>query len=208
MSHVSPRWLAWARELQAAAQNGLTYSANPFDIERYKAISNIAAEMMAEQSGADLLYIRDLFEGELGHATPKVDVRGVVFNNHSILLVKERADSLWTLPGGWADLNESPAEATVREIYEESGYHTRATKLLALYDRDRHDHTPHPNHIYKVFFHCELLGGTAATSIETEEVGFFHEDGIPPLSIGRVTPGQIARFFEHARHPEWPTDFD
>ena len=207
-SHISPRWLAWGRELQAAAQNGLTYSTNPFDIERYKAIRNIAAEMMAEQSGENLQYVRNLFEGELGHATPKVDVRGVVFKDQLILLVKERSDGLWTLPGGWADLNESPAEATVREIYEESGFRTQATKLLALYDRDRHGHTSHPNHVYKIFFLCQLLGGIATTSIETEEVGFFPEAGIPPLSIGRVTPTQIARFFDHARHPEWPTDFD
>ncbi len=77
-----------------------------------------------------------------GYATPKVDVRGSVFRDDQILLVKERADGLWTLPGGWADVNESPREAVVREIMEESGYHTRANKLLAVWDRAKHQHTP------------------------------------------------------------------
>jgi ADP-ribose pyrophosphatase YjhB (NUDIX family) len=203
-----PRWLEWARQLQAHAQAGLTYARDPFDIERFEAVRRIAAEMMAAQSGVDVQSIHDLFAGEYGHPTPKVDVRGAVFQGDTILLVKERVDGGWTLPGGWADVNESPAEAVVREVYEESGYQTRAVKLLALYDRRKHDHPPHPWHIYKVFFQCELVGGAPATSIETDEVAFFRQDEIPPLSIGRVTAAQIARFFEHYRRPDWPADFD
>ncbi len=130
---ANPRWLALAQRLQALAQSGLTYSENPFDIERYRAVQEVAAEMVADCAGADLQMVRELFAGQPGYATPKVDVRGVVFRDDSVLLVKERVDCRWTLPGGWADVNESPAEATVREVYEESGYRTRATKLLALY---------------------------------------------------------------------------
>jgi ADP-ribose pyrophosphatase YjhB (NUDIX family) len=132
----------------------------------------------------------------------------VVFRDGAILLVKERQDGLWALPGGWADVNESPSEAVVREVFEESGYQTRAIKLLALYDRRKHAHPPHLYHIYKLFFCCELLGGTPAPSLETEAVGFFQEHALPELSIMRVTPAQIARLFEHYRHPNWPTDFD
>jgi hypothetical protein len=106
----------------AIAQNGLTYAESHFDTERYEQVRNIGAEMMAEQSGMDHQRILDLFAGEVGYATPKVDVRGVVFRDDCILLVKERADGLWTLPGGWADVNESPKEAVVREVEEESGY--------------------------------------------------------------------------------------
>jgi ADP-ribose pyrophosphatase YjhB (NUDIX family) len=205
---LEPKWLAWAQRLQALAQSGLTYSENPFDIARYEALRELAAEMVAGCSGAPVADVRELFAGEAGYATPKVDVRGVVFRGQTILLVRERADGRWTLPGGWADVNESPAEATVREVYEESGYRTRAVKLLALYDRNRHGHTPYVFHIYKLFFLCELEGGEAARSIETDGVGFFAEDELPELSLGRVTPEEIARFFEHLRHPEWPTDFD
>ena len=202
------QWLEWAQRLQALAQNGLIYAQNPFDLERYEAVREVAAEMMATHSGADLDYVRQLFAAEVGYATPKVDVRGAVFQDDTILLVKERQDGLWTLPGGWADVSESPSAAVVREVYEESGYHTRAVKLLALYDRNRHAHAPFPFHVYKLFFQCELLGGKPARSVETDGVDFFREDELPELSLLRVTPAQIARLFEHYRHPDWPTDFD
>lgn len=205
---ANPRWLALAQRLQALAQSGLTYSENPFDIERYRAVQEVAAEMVADCAGADLQMVRELFAGQPGYATPKVDVRGVVFRDDGVLLVKERVDGRWTLPGGWADVNESPGEATVREVYEESGYRTRASKLLALYDRNKHGHTPYIFHIYKLFIRCELEGGAPAESIETAGVGFFGEHELPELSISRVTPGEIARLFEHYRHSGWPTDFD
>jgi ADP-ribose pyrophosphatase YjhB (NUDIX family) len=137
-----------------------------------------------------------------------VDVRGVVFRGDAVLLVKERADGRWSVPGGWADVYDSPSEATVREVYEESGYRTRAVKLLALYDRVRQGHPPHPFHTYKVFFQCEVLGGSPEESVETAGAEFFSEDNLPELSTGRVTTAQIRRFFEHYRRPEMPTDFD
>jgi ADP-ribose pyrophosphatase YjhB (NUDIX family) len=205
---MAPKWLEWARKLQAIAQNGLTYAKDPFDIERYESVREIAAQVVAVNSDVDLNYARDLFANEAGHATPKVDVRGAVFRGDTILFVRERQDGLWTLPGGWADVNESPSEAVVREVYEESGYCTRAVKLLALYDRNKHGHTPFPYHVYKLFFQCELMGGVASQSVETDGVAFFREDEIPELSLVRVTPAQVARLFEHYRHPDWPTDFD
>ena len=204
-----PKWVAWSRQLMSIAQNGLTYAEDHFDQERYTQLRQVAAEIMAEQSDTDHRMVLDLFAGEVGYATPKVDVRGAVFRDDGILLVKERADGLWTLPGGWADVNESPKEAVVREVMEESGYDTRAEKLLAVWDRAKHQHTPpFPYHVYKMFVLCELIGGEAASSEETEEVGFFPADGLPNLSISRVTPGQIARLFEHHRDPTLPTDFD
>jgi ADP-ribose pyrophosphatase YjhB (NUDIX family) len=205
---MDPAWLAWARRLNALAQSGLTFSENPYDIERYTAIRTIAAEMIAHESGADTGQVLDLFACDAGYATPKVDVRGVVFQDGKILLVQERSDGMWTLPGGWSDVGDSPAEAVVREIREESGYLTRAVKLLALLDRNRHGHPPHVNHIYKVFIRCEILGGSPATSHEIQDVGFFAEDAIPELSLTRIVPAQIARMFEHFRQPDLPADFD
>jgi len=205
---MDPKWLEWARRLQAIAQNGLTYAKDAFDIERYESVREIAAEIASVHSDVDLNYALDLFASETGHATPKVDVRGAVFRSNSILLVRERQDGLWTLPGGWADVNESPSEAVVREVYEESGYRTQAAKLVALYDRSRHGHTPFPYHVYKLFFQCQLVGGVPSLSVETDKVAFFCEDEIPELSLLRVTPAQVARLFEHYRHPDWPTDFD
>lgn len=202
------RWLEWAKKLQAIAQNGLTYTENPFDVERYQLIRKIAAEMMATYSEKDPQYILNLFADEVGAATPKVDVRGVVFKDNKILLVKERNNGGWSLPGGWADVGESPRESVEREVYEESGFQTRAVKLLAVYDRNRHAHSPSPYYVYKLFFQCELVSGEPASSIEITEVAFFAENEVPELSHSRVTPGQIAQLFEYSRHPEWYTSFD
>ncbi len=205
---MTPKWLEWAQRLQAIAQSGLYYTQNPFEIERYEAVREIAVEIMAAHSDASPESLRALFAHEEGHATPKVDVRGAVFRDDTILLVRERVDGRWTLPGGWVDVGESPSEAVEREVFEESGYRTRAVKLLAVYDRNKHDHPPHPFHIYKLFFLCELTGGDPSPSAETDGVAFFPEDALPELSMGRVTPEQIRRLFEHYRHPDWPADFD
>ena len=207
---MEPQWLRWAKELQAIAQIGLTYSSEShFDVERYKRIREIAAEMLSSFSGIEKQEILELFRREQGYATPKVDVRGVVFQDSRILLVKEAADGGWTLPGGWADVNESPKESVEREVREESGYEVQAVKLLAVYDRSKHNHTPaFPFHVYKLFILCEVLGGEAAVSAETSDVGFFGEAQLPELSISRVTEKQIRRLFEHHRNPDWASDFD
>jgi ADP-ribose pyrophosphatase YjhB (NUDIX family) len=205
---VEPKWLEWGKRLQAIAQNGLSYTENPFDIQRYEQIASLSREILGTYGEIDEEHIRELFSAESGHATPKIDVRGAVFRGDDVLLVRERSDGRWSLPGGWADVQESPSSAAVREILEESGFQTRATKLLALYDRNKHPHPPHQYHVYKVFFQCELLGGEPVASMETDGADFFAEDNLPELSVGRVTSSQLGRFFEHHRHPEWPADFD
>ncbi len=203
--------MAWAKRLQAIAQTGLTYARDQYDVERYRAVRRIATEMIAACStaisSAELL---DIFNCEVGYATPKIDVRAAVFSQDSLLLVKERSEGAWALPGGWADVGDSPSVAAVRETREESGYDVVARKLAALYDRDhqRHGHPPMAYHVYKLFFICEPVGGMAKPSIETEEVAFFREDRLPNLSVARVTAQQIAHLFGHYRHPEWPTSFD
>jgi len=207
---TEPNWLRWAKQLAALAQNGLTFSDNPYDIERYEHLRQIAAEMMAEGFDLDKKSLLDLFAREQGYATPKVDVRGAAFRDGKILLVREALDGGWTLPGGWADPCQSPSEAVVREIFEESGFEARVCKLAAVYDRSRHPHLPAiPFHIYKLFFLCEITGGAATESHETTGVAFFAENEIPHnLSISRTLPFQIARMFDHLRHPALPTDCD
>ncbi len=211
---TDPRWLEWANRIRSIARAGLTYTEGPFDHERYEQLQTIAAEMLAAGGEGEFAPIHDLLKSEMGYLTPKVDVRGVVFDAEGrLLLVQEHQDNdLWTLPGGWADIYDSPSEAVQREIREEAGYETRAVKLLAVWDRDRHGHPPHPDYIYKLFFRCEITGEAApevrAGNLETGGVSFFGELEIPSLSLGRVMPHQITRLFEHYRHPDWPTDFD
>lgn len=205
----SPQWLHWVWQLQSIAQAGLTYSRDPYDIERFEAIQKLAAEITAVHTNLSPSQILPIFAAESGYATPKIDVRGVVFRDEKLLLVRERSDGLWTLPGGWADVGDAPSTAVTREIAEESGFVTEAVKLLALYDRNQHPHPPIPAHTYKLFFLCRIIGGSAQTSLETDQVGFFARDAVPAnLSLSRVLPQQIERCFEHLDNPAWPTDFD
>ena len=200
--------LEWARAAQAIAQNGLAFTRDPFDRERYTQLAELVATLLSAELKIPLVEARAFWEGERGYATPKVDVRGGVFAQDRVLLVRERADGRWTLPGGWVDVNDAPSEAVAREIYEESGYRARAVKLAALLDKNRHPHPPGVHHIYKLFFVCELTGGNPAASNETDAVDFFPVSSLPELSSGRVLAPQIERLYEHRLDPGLPTDFD
>ena len=147
----------------------------------------------------------------LDRRAPIVDldgVRGAAFLEGRVLMVRERSDGLWTLPGGWCDVNDSPSESVVKEIQQESGFEARAVKLAAVLDRRKHPHPTQFHHVYKLYFLCELTGGEAQSSIETDAVGFFAEDELPPLSVNRITQGQIELMFRHERERDLPTTFD
>jgi len=213
-ANVGPKWVEWAKRLQSMAQNGLYYAQDHYDIERYKAITEISHEMLAMGSDTKLETVRELFTHETGHATPKVDVRVAAFRHDSggpeILLVRERRDGRWTLPGGWADVGETPSEAAQREVREESGFEVEITRLLALYDKRMHPHPPQPYYIYKLFFEARIVGSHSATGdgFETDATGFFALNALPPLSLNRVVPQQIQRMFELHAAPDAPSDFD
>lgn len=145
---------------------------------------------------------------QTGPATPKVDVRAAVFEGDRILLIQEPDDGGWSLPGGWADVGETPAQSAAREVYEESGYRVRVVRLLAAYDRDRHGHTSIPYHVYKLCFLGEILDRDESVAVEADGVGFFGEHELPELSVSRVTQAQISRFFQQHHDPSQPADFD
>jgi len=194
--------------LRRVAEAGLAYSDNPYDRERYTQLTRLAAEIAEAGLGASADVIEEILKAERGYPTPKVDVRAVVPRDGKILLVKEAADGRWALPGGWADVGETPAECTAREVLEEAGYVVKPAKLLALFDKSKHEHPREFWWIYKAFFLCHLVGGAPQPSHETLEVGFFAEGEIPPLSLHRTTEGQLRRMFEHLRNPTLDTDFD
>jgi ADP-ribose pyrophosphatase YjhB (NUDIX family) len=204
---VVPQVLDWARRLQAIAQTGVAYEEpSVHDRERYEQVRHVAAEMLASDGNVEA--IDALLAAQEGHATPKLDVRGAVFRDGEILLVRE-SDG-WSLPGGWADVGESPSDAVVREVLEESGYVTRATRLLALLDRDRQGYPPHAWHIWKAIFLCELTGEEQSElGSETDDARFFARGSLPePLRVNVSTRRLIERCFDHREHPEWPADFD
>ncbi|KPK38942.1 MAG: ADP-ribose pyrophosphatase [Phycisphaerae bacterium SG8_4] len=206
---MEPKWLNWAKRLQAIAQNGLTFAEGHFDLERYEQVRQIAAEILADKTGAKTQDVLQLFAREKDYATPKVDVRGAAFRDGRILLVKERSDGLWALPGGWADVGESPSESVEREVWEESGFRVEAERLAAVYDRSKHPHKPLMHyHVYKLFFICEITAGEPTTSRETEKVAFFNANDLPELSITKTLPEQITKMFEYYRQPELPVYFD
>jgi ADP-ribose pyrophosphatase YjhB (NUDIX family) len=207
---TEPDWLTWAREIQAIAQTGLAFAPEGYDHDRYSALQDLAARILAARGGGEPSHIADLLAAQSGYATPKTDVRGAVFQREKILLVREAADAgRWTLPGGWADVNLTPAENVVKEVREESGFTVRVRKLAAVWDRTRQGHSPQLFQAYKLFFVCEIIGGAPATSSETTEVAFFAEHEIPAdLSVSRTLPQQITRMFVHNREPTLPTDFD
>ncbi|AWB65024.1 ADP-ribose pyrophosphatase [Saccharobesus litoralis] len=196
MSQNSP-WFDWAKQLRAIAQAGHAYSENPYDLERFDQIAEIAHKMFAELTETPVAKISELFVAESGYPTPKVDVRAGVIQENKILLVKERADGLWTLPGGFADVCETPSEAVVRETLEESGYIVNKAKLIAVKDRDSHNYLPkYPFHIYKMFFLCDLIGGEPTVNLEASDIGFFALNNIPELSQGRTSLDDIKRVFD------------
>jgi ADP-ribose pyrophosphatase YjhB (NUDIX family) len=208
---ADPDWLTWAREIQALAQTGLAFSKDPYDLERFAALRRLSVRIMTEHTGADSRRIEALFDGETGYATPKVGVRGAVFDwAGRILMVREVVDeNRWTLPGGWADVNQTPAQSVVREVFEESGYRVRPVKLAAVWDRARQAQPAMAFSVVRMFFVCALEGGEPATSLETSEVGWFAEADVPAdLSVRRTLPHHISRMFAHWREPGLATEFD
>jgi ADP-ribose pyrophosphatase YjhB (NUDIX family) len=200
-----------AIKLSALAQDGLTFAADEYDLDRYRQVGQLATELLSVLSGqpADELAI------ELGHdsgyATPKIDVRGAVFDDQErVLLMCEKTDSRWSLPGGWADPGDAPSDAVTREILEETGYHSSVVKLIACWDRELQGNPPPlPVHVYKLFFLCRRDGARQQPSpLETLDVGWFGLDTLPPLSLGRVNQRQLDRALAHHRDPSLPTEFD
>lgn len=203
-----PTTLDHARRLLALSQSGLHFTREEYDRERYREIVGIATALLEAQSGQPAEQLKQTWFVEDGYATPKMDVRGAVFRDDRVLLVRETQDHKWSLPGGWADVNDAPSHSIEKEIEQESGFTVRAVKLAALYDRNRHEHPPYLFHAWKAFFICEITGGEPRISNETDGVDFFALDALPELSTGRVTQAQIRRMHEHHLHREWPTEFD
>lgn len=193
----------------ALAQNGLHYAGNEFDRRRYAQAQGLGLRLMELVSTASWGELERLVAIEHGHATPKVDVRGAVFHDGKVLLVQERSDQLWSLPGGWCDVLESPREAVAREVREETGVTVEVLELAAVLDRERQGHfPPFPFHVYKLFFVCGLVEVGIPDELETLDIGWFSPDELPPLSAGRVTEAQLHLMADRHLHPGQPAIFD
>lgn len=205
---IQPKWLQWAREIQALSQTGLMYSLSSYDTERYKKLTRIAAEMITEATGVETEPLEDTFHGQEGYATPKIDVRAAVVHKGKILLVQEVSDGKWAMPGGWADVGDVPSQAAERETWEESGYKVKAKQLVGVYDANRIAGPLNLFHAYKLVFLCELIGGEAKTSNETTAIDFFVFDELPELSECRTNEMHISHVKKQVEAPGHPTVFD
>jgi ADP-ribose pyrophosphatase YjhB (NUDIX family) len=204
---TSSQLLSWTREIYSLAQSGLTYCKNEFDIERYKRLQEITAEMIASQSALDKETVLESFSMQAGYATPKIDVRGAVVRDGKLLLIHEKADGQWAMPGGWADIGDSPAEMVAREVREESGFEVSVDKLIGVYDANRIQPLEF-YHAYKLIFLCTITGGEAQTSIETSGVGFFNPKYLPPLSLSRTNQRMVDEVMAHFKDPSRQAYFE
>jgi ADP-ribose pyrophosphatase YjhB (NUDIX family) len=207
-SYEVPRWLTWAREIQALGQTGYFYAPDDYHRDRYLRLQHIAAEIIAEHSAMQVEKISDFFKPLTGYATPKIDVRGAIFRESRILMVRERVDGKWCMPGGWADVGDIPSAMVEREVREESGLLVRAKKVIGIFDAN-HDGTPlEVFHAYKIVFLCEDQGGTPVGSPETSESRFFDRADIPELSSDRTCVRHLDEAYAHFSDPARPTHFD
>lgn len=203
-----PHWLEWAREIQALAQTGAHYAENEYERQRHHRLMEIAAEIIHEHTSLELERLVNIFDHQIGYATPRVDVRGAVFHEGKLLMVRERQDGGWTMPGGWADVGDRPSQAVEREVWEEAGLTVKTIRLVGVYDANR-VRPLEVFHAYKLLFLCEWIGGEPNSSDETTEVSFFSQEEIPmPLSGERTLPRHIADAFTALANPQRLTVFD
>jgi ADP-ribose pyrophosphatase YjhB (NUDIX family) len=205
---MNEKWLKWAAELQSIAQSGITYSTNIYDTDRYEKIRSIVVEILHDYTEMDHKKIRDLFASETGYQTPKVDVRAAVFKDNSILMVKEKLDGAWSLPGGWADVNTSVGESIIRECREEAGAVVKPKRIIAIHHGNKHNNRLFPFTIYKIFVECELIETSFKENIETLDAQFFKADMLPPVSFERNNPDQIKLCFDARDSKLFETIFD
>ena len=198
--------LEWAKELQSLAQAGLYYGRDVYDRERYQRIREIAAEMLLTRTDLPAEKVRDLFCGDTGYQTPKVDTRAAIFRDGKIFLVCEQGR--WSLPGGWCEYNMSPVDSTIKEVKEEAGLDVMVEKVIAVQDRDKHNPPPYVYGIVKIFYQCRALGGDFQKNTETSESRYFGEEEIPVLSVERCSEEQIRMCFEAYRAENWTVQFD
>jgi ADP-ribose pyrophosphatase YjhB (NUDIX family) len=206
---MQPKWLLWAKQLQSLAQSGIEFTHNPYDRERYERIRALSIEILHEYTSIDNSKLVNLFANESGYQTPKIDVRAAIFNEkNEILMIREKADNKWAMPGGWADIELSVRENIIKEAFEEAGAEIVPVRIIAIFDRNKHVKDDFPYSAYKIFVECNFVGGKFTDNIETLEHGFFSPDNLPELSEGRNTREQIDVCFRARKEKMFEPVFD
>jgi ADP-ribose pyrophosphatase YjhB (NUDIX family) len=206
---MQPKWLYWAKQLQSISQAGIEFTVNPYDRERYEKIRVLSIEILNEYTGIDTDKLVSLFANESGYQTPKVDVRAAIFNDENeILMIREKLDNKWALPGGWADIELSLSENILKESFEEAGAEISPKRIVAIFDRNKHTKDDFPYSAYKIFVECDFIRGEFTDNIETLEHGFYTFETLPELSEGRNTREQIEVCFNARKTERFEAVFD
>jgi ADP-ribose pyrophosphatase YjhB (NUDIX family) len=206
---MEPKWLTWSKKLQAITQAGLEYSKDSFDKERFEQIREISIEILNNYTEIENIKLKQLFANETGYQTPKIDVRAAIFNcNNEILLVREKIDNNWSLPGGWADIGLNIYENIIKESKEEAGAEVKPKRIIAVFDRNKHIKDTYPYSVYKIFVECDFINGNFVSNIETSEHNFFTRDNLPTLSVERNTNEQIEICFKARKENVFEAIFD
>lgn len=201
------QWLKLVIEIQSLAQNGLTYSNNIYDIERYERLRDISAEMLSMKTNFSVEKVKELFCNETGYQTPKLDTRAVIFKDNKILLVHEN-NGTWSLPGGWVDVLESVKSNTIKEVKEETRLNVLAKKIIAIQDRNKHNKPRYAYGVCKIFVLCDVIGGHFEKNVETTEIKYFSMDNLPILAEEKNNKEQIEMCFKAINDKNWQVQFD
>lgn len=197
------------KRVKALADTGLVYAEDDYTKERYEELLEISLKLMASVSDQPFEVLQDFFLTEKDYPTVKVDVRGFVLNEKDeILMAKESVDGKWTIPGGWADIGDSPSEAVLKEIREETGFDAKVVRLLAVYDKRCHPHPPEAFYIYKLIFFCKIIGGELQHGFDMLGADFFPMHKLPELSEDRILKSQLKQLYQMVQENDNQTYFD
>jgi ADP-ribose pyrophosphatase YjhB (NUDIX family) len=198
------------KKLKAIADTGLVYATDGYNRDRYEQILEISLELMAQVGDTSVADLKAAFAPVTEYPTVKTDVRGLVLSpdKKQVLMVRESVDGKWTLPGGWADVGDTPREAVIKEIFEETGLHAKPVALLAVFDKRMHTHPPQPFYVYKLVILCEAVSGELKSGFDMTGAAYFDVDNLPELSEDRIVKSQIELVHKKAVEGDFIAYFD
>jgi len=231
-AHTVQEMIRWSEALAGIARTGLGFTDNLYERERFEEVLRVAADIRmaaaarleealpgGPHGSADEVveeWLRTVGEGVAGYVTPKVAVGAVVVNEAGELLLVQRGDSgVWLYPTGWADIGYSASEVVVKEVKEETGIDCEPLRLIAVLDGLRLGFTRVP--LYSLVFLCRATGGELRPHpLETRQVGWFSEDGLPtplagaerwgPHAFAALRGEPVDVLFDAPRRPAWRED--
>ena len=168
-------------KVQAISKIGLIYSKDPYAITNYKEINELSRQFLEDFE--NVKFDRPNYFSKEIYPTPNVSVRTVILNSDrtKVMMVREVSLGTYSLPGGWADLYDSPSKTAKNECSQEAGADVEIVRLVGVLDR-----TPFKSSAsipeFVIVFEGKLLGDLHEHEYETDDVGWFDIDNLPEVS--------------------------